>query len=106
MAFIDTTPPEAVEGALAAMYLRQQHAWGFVPNYAKVFCHRPEVLARWGQLLTEIRRPMDKRRFELITFVASSILPKPINAFRYVSMTPRSSDDAPAASLSIGAALA
>src|SRR5690349_11036754 len=63
MAFIDTTPPEAAEVAVAAMYLRQQHAWGFVPNYAKVFCHRPEVLARWGQLLTEIRRPMDKRRF-------------------------------------------
>jgi uncharacterized peroxidase-related enzyme len=74
MAFIDTTPPEAAEGVVAAMYLRQQHAWGFVPNYAKVFCHRPEVLARWGQLLTEIRRPMDKRRFELITFAAAHAL--------------------------------
>ena len=74
MAFIDTTPPEAAEGAVAAMYLRQQHAWGFVPNYAKVFCHRPEVLARWGQLLTEIRRPMDKRRFELVTFTAAHAL--------------------------------
>ena len=41
MAFIETTPPEAAEGAVAAMYLRQQKAWGFVPNYAKVFCHRP-----------------------------------------------------------------
>jgi len=74
MAFIDTTPTEAAEGAVAAMYLRQQRAWGFVPNYAKVFCHRPEVLARWGQLLTEIRRPMDKRRFELITFSAAHAL--------------------------------
>lgn len=74
MAFIATTPPEAAEGAVAAMYLRQQHAWGFVPNYAKVFCHRPEVLARWGQLLSEIRRPMDKRRFELVTFVAAHAL--------------------------------
>jgi uncharacterized peroxidase-related enzyme len=71
MAFIETIPPEAAEGVVAAMYLRQQHAWGFVPNYAKVFCHRPEVLARWGQLLTEIRRPMDKRRFELVTFTAA-----------------------------------
>ena len=74
MAFIETTPPEAAEGAVAAMYLRQQKAWGFVPNYAKVFCHRPEVLARWGQLLTEIRRPMDKRRFELVTFAAAYAL--------------------------------
>jgi uncharacterized peroxidase-related enzyme len=74
MAFIDTTPPEAANGAVAAMYLRQQQAWGFVPNYAKVFCHRPEVLARWGQLLSEIRRPMDKRRFELVTFAAACAL--------------------------------
>lgn len=74
MAFIETTPPESAEGDVAAMYLRQQHAWGFVPNYAKVFCHRPAVLARWGQLLSEIRRPMDKRRFELVTFVAACAL--------------------------------
>jgi uncharacterized peroxidase-related enzyme len=71
MAFIHTTSPEAAEGAVAAMYQRQQAAWGFIPNYAKVFSLRPEVLARWGQLLAEIRRPMDKRRFELITFAAA-----------------------------------
>jgi uncharacterized peroxidase-related enzyme len=71
MAFIDTTPPETATGEVAAMYQRQQAAWGYVPNYAKVFSLRPEVLARWGQLLAEIRRPMDKRRFELITFAAS-----------------------------------
>ena len=71
MAFIDTTPPESAEGTVAAMYLRQQRAWGYIPNYAKVFCHRPEVLARWGALLAEIKRPMDKRRFELVTFIAA-----------------------------------
>jgi alkylhydroperoxidase family enzyme len=71
MAFIETTPPQSASGALAAMYLRQQAAWGYIPNYAKVFSHRTEVLARWGQLLAEIRRPMDKRRFELITFATA-----------------------------------
>lgn len=71
MTFVQTTSPEAAEGVVAAMYARQQAAWGYVPNYAKVFSHRPEVLARWGQLLTEIRRPMDKRRFELVTFAAA-----------------------------------
>jgi uncharacterized peroxidase-related enzyme len=71
MAFIETIPPEAAEDAVAAMYLRQQSAWGYVPNYAKVFCHRPEVMVRWGQLLAEIKRPMDKRRFELVTFAAA-----------------------------------
>ena len=71
MTFITTTPPHAAHAAVADMYRRQQATWGFVPNYAKVFCHRPEVMARWAQLLAEIKRPMDKRRFELVTFVAA-----------------------------------
>ena len=71
MPFINTTAPEDADDAIASMYSRQQEAWGYVPNYAKVFCHRPEVMARWGQLLAEIKRPMDKRRFELVTFVAA-----------------------------------
>ena len=50
---------------------RQQSAWGYIPNYAKAFSLRPEVLARWGQLQAEIRRPMDNRRFELVTYAAA-----------------------------------
>jgi len=71
MTFIDTIAPAAAQEAVQDMYLRQQAAWGYVPNYAKVFCHRPQVMARWGQLLAEIKRPMDKRRFELVTFAAA-----------------------------------
>jgi len=71
MSFIQTTATARAEGDVAAMYLRQQSAWGYVPNYAKVFCHRPEVMARWGALLAEIKRPMDARRFELVTFAAA-----------------------------------
>jgi uncharacterized peroxidase-related enzyme len=71
MSFISTTPPQAARGDVAAMYRLQQAAWGHVPNYAKVFSHRPEVLARWGRLLAEIKRPLDTRRFELLTFVAA-----------------------------------
>jgi uncharacterized peroxidase-related enzyme len=71
MTFISTIPPDRAIDAVADMYRRQQASWGYVPNYAKVFCHRPEVLARWGQLLAEIKRPMDRRRFELVTFVAA-----------------------------------
>lgn len=71
MAFIDTISPRAATGEVRAMYERQQAAWGHVPNYAKIFSHRPEVLARWARLLAELRRPMDDRRFELATFVAA-----------------------------------
>lgn len=71
MSFIKTTAPKDAKGEVREMYERQQAHWGFVPNYAKVFCHRPEVLARWGKLLAEIKRPMSKRMFELVTFAAA-----------------------------------
>ena len=71
MAFIDTIAPNKAEGPARDMYARQQAAYGYVPNYAKVFSHRPEVMARWGRLLAEIRRPMDDRMFELATFAAA-----------------------------------
>jgi uncharacterized peroxidase-related enzyme len=71
MTFINTTPPEEASGDVLEMYTRQESAWGYVPNYARAFSHRPEVLARWGRLLAEIRRPMSDRRFELVTFAAA-----------------------------------
>ena len=74
MSFIATIAPDAADGETAEMYRRQQANWGFVPNYAKVFSHRPEIMARWGALLAEIKRPMDPRRFELVTFAAAHAL--------------------------------
>ena len=71
MSFIKTTPLEEAEGPVREMYERQQSAWGYVPNYAKSFSHRPEVMARWGKLLAELRRPLDDRTFELVTFAAA-----------------------------------
>ena len=71
MSFINTIPVARAEGAVRDMYQRQQDAWGYVPNYAKSFCHRPEVMARWGRLLAELKRPMNTRRFEMITFAAA-----------------------------------
>ncbi len=71
MSFIKTTPLKDAEGEVREMYERQQGAWGYVPNYAKSFSHRPEVMARWGKLLAELRRPLDDRTFELVTFAAA-----------------------------------
>lgn len=56
------------------MYERQQSHYGYVPNYAKAFCHRPHVMKLWADLQNGIRREMDKRRFELVTFAASHAL--------------------------------
>lgn len=71
MAFIKTIPAAQAEGDVLAMYRRQEDAWGFVPDYAKVFCHRPEVMERWGRMLAAIKRPVDSRRLELVTFAVA-----------------------------------
>lgn len=74
MAFIDTIPARWSTGDVFAMYDRQQKHYGYVPNYATVFSHRPEVMRRWAELLSALKRPMDKRRFELATFAAARAL--------------------------------
>lgn len=74
MAFIDIIPEADIGDDVRAMYARQQSHWGFIPNYAKVFCHRPEIMGLWAALQAGIKRHMDKRRFELITFAASHTL--------------------------------
>src|SRR5215831_5125361 len=56
------------------MYERQQAHYGYLPNYAKVFCYRPEIMGLWAQLQSGIKRHMDKRRFELVTFAAANAL--------------------------------
>lgn len=71
MAFIDTVPPSAAEADVREMYDRQQRKYGYVPNYAKVFSHRPHVMGLWSDLLYGIRRSMDQRRFELCTVAAA-----------------------------------
>lgn len=71
MSFIKTIAIADANGATLEMYEHQQSFWGYVPNYAKTFSHRPETMARWGRLLAEIRRPADDRRFELVTFAVA-----------------------------------
>ena len=74
MAFIDTMDDPEIDTEVRAMYDRQQAHYGYVPNYARAFCHRPHVMALWAQLQNGIRREMDKRRFELVTFAAAHAL--------------------------------
>jgi uncharacterized peroxidase-related enzyme len=74
MAFIDTIDDRDIDAEVRAMYDRQQGHYGYVPNYARAFCHRPHVMALWAQLQNGIRREMDKRRFELATFAAAHAL--------------------------------
>lgn len=74
MAFIDTTDVNDAAGDVRAMYERQQKSWGYVPNYAKLFSHRPRVLSAWADMIAVIRAPVDARTFELVTFAAACAL--------------------------------
>lgn len=71
MPHITTTSPAEAAGDVREMYARQQAKYGYVPNYAKVFCHRPEIMRLWADLLRGIQRNMDRRRFELVTVAAA-----------------------------------
>lgn len=74
MAFIETQSVDQACSSVRELYARQQDYWGYVPNYAKLFSHRPESLARWGKLLAELRRPISDRRYELVTLAAALAL--------------------------------
>lgn len=74
MSYIVTTPPDQAEGEVLAMYQRQQTHFGYLPNYALLFCHRPEVMKAWAALIATIRRPMEPRRYELVTVAAARAL--------------------------------
>jgi len=74
MAFIDTIPVNEASGDVRAMYEGNQAIFGYVPNLAKVFSHRPKVNAAWANLLGSVRSNLDTRRYELITLAAARAL--------------------------------
>jgi alkylhydroperoxidase family enzyme len=74
MAFVSTVPVEQAAGDVRAMYERTQSAFGCVPNYAKIFSHRPDVMVGWSGLLATIRGHLGPRRYELVTLVAARAL--------------------------------
>ncbi|XKE46983.1 carboxymuconolactone decarboxylase family protein [Halomonas organivorans] len=74
MSYIATIDPERADGEVLAMYRRQQAHFGYLPNYARAFSHRPEVMAAWANLQATIRRHVAPRRFELVTLAAARAL--------------------------------
>jgi uncharacterized peroxidase-related enzyme len=71
MAFIDTIPPEAADGDVAAMYETDRAGWGFLPNFTRAYSHRPAVYAAWRGLNGSIKANMDERRYEIATLAAA-----------------------------------
>ena len=71
MAFIETVADDEATGAAAEMLDVVRNESGRVPNYVRMFAHRPDVYAGWQELLVAVRESMDRRRYELATIAAA-----------------------------------
>lgn len=65
------TPPNESDPEVAKLYAADRDRLGYVPNYTKVFAHRPEAYEAWKGLGSAVRTPMSLRIFELATVTAA-----------------------------------
>jgi uncharacterized peroxidase-related enzyme len=69
--FIETKSEAEAEGRLREIYEGDRQSMGYVPNHAKVFSLRPEVLETWRAFQGSIRKNLRLRRYELVTLAAA-----------------------------------
>lgn len=74
MSFIKTIPESEAKGEVKEMYDSEKAVKGYLPNYTKLFCHRPKVMGAWRNLIRSIIADMDTRRYELVTLAAAKKL--------------------------------
>ena len=74
MAFIRTIAPADAEGAVREMYQQAENRLGYLPNWARAFSLRPEVMEGWTALLRSIQSNLPARSYELATVAAARAL--------------------------------
>jgi uncharacterized peroxidase-related enzyme len=67
MPYVAPVPDDDLPDELAA----DAGELGYVPNYFRVFAHRPKAFAAWKQLAGAVKGSMDERRYELATLAAA-----------------------------------
>jgi uncharacterized peroxidase-related enzyme len=72
--FIQTIAEAKAEGKVRAVYEGDRESLGYVPNHAKVFSLRPDVLEAWRGFQGSIRKNLRLRRYELVTLAAAKAL--------------------------------
>jgi len=72
--FIQTISEAEAESKLLEIYEGDRKSLGYVPNHAKVFSLRPDVLEAWRAFQGSIRKNLRLRRYELITLAAAMAL--------------------------------
>jgi uncharacterized peroxidase-related enzyme len=72
--FIQTISEAKAEGKVRAVYESDQSSLGYVPNHAKVFSLRPDVLEAWRSFQGSVRKNLRLRCYELVTLAAAKAL--------------------------------
>jgi uncharacterized peroxidase-related enzyme len=72
--YIQTTSEADAEGKLREIYEGDRKSMGYVPNHARVFSLRPDVLEAWRTFQGSIRKNLRLRRYELVTLAAAMAL--------------------------------
>ena len=72
--FIQTIQEKDAEGKLRDIYDGDRKSLGYIPNHARVFSLRPEVLESWRAFQVSIRKNLRLRSYELVTLAAAKAL--------------------------------
>jgi len=72
--FIQTISEAEADGILRDIYEGDRKSNGYVPNHAKVFSLRPDVLEAWRAFQGSIRKNLRLRTYELVTLAAARAL--------------------------------
>nr|WP_294694147.1 carboxymuconolactone decarboxylase family protein [uncultured Friedmanniella sp.] len=71
MSYLDDAPDQ---GPAAELYAADEARQGYVPNYTRVFAHRPAVYRAWQALNGAVKAAMDPVRYEVATVAAAAEL--------------------------------
>jgi len=74
MTLIDTPTDDDAVGDVQRLYGVERARLGYVPEFARVFAHAPQVYADWTELAGSIRESMSLLRYELVTLAAAQAL--------------------------------
>jgi uncharacterized peroxidase-related enzyme len=72
--YIQAISETEAEGRLREIYEGDRKNLGYVPNHARVFSLRPDVLEAWRAFQGSIRKNLRLRRYELVTLAAAMAL--------------------------------
>ena len=71
MCFIETISPENAVDCVEMLYNHLQGGKDYLPNYARVFCHRPTLMVQIATLMDALRGHMEPRLWSLVHLAAA-----------------------------------